>query len=117
MAVAEAVREAEILVDRGLLERLRREGMNLIVDLKLKFSCLIAKRFSARVSVSEPEGDYIEFEREGVRVFVNFRTVGSRFCGGDRVFEEFEMPVKDPLKFFPKWIEVRGDLTGDFGYI
>ncbi len=117
MPVAEAVREAEILVDRGLLERLRREGMHLIVDLKLKFSCLIAKRFSARVSDSEPEGDYIEFEKDDVRVFINFRTVGSRFCGGDRVFEEFEMPVKDPLKFFPKWIKVRKDLTGDFGYV
>ncbi len=117
MAVSEALKEAELLIDSGLLERLRREGMNLIIDLKLKFSCLIAKRFSARISDSEPEGDYIEFEKDDVRVFINFRTVGSRFCGGDRVFEEFEMPVKDPLKFFPKWIKVKRDLTGDFGYI
>ena len=117
MAVVGAVKEAQLLIDRGLLERLRQEGLHLIIDLKLKFSCLIAKRFSASVSGSEPEGDYLEFEKEGIRVFVNFKTVGSRFCGGDRVFEEFEMPVKDPLKFFPKWIKVRKDLTGDFGYI
>jgi len=116
MAVDEVVRGTKIMVDRDLINDLLRRGSTLVIDLKLKFSCLIAKRFSARISDSEPEGDYITFEDNGVKIFVSFKPVGSRFCGGENPFEEFDMPVKDPLKLFPKWIKVKKDLTGDFGY-
>jgi len=110
------VRTPDISVDRGLLERVKSEGKALVLKPTLKFSCLIAKRFSATIEDPPEDGALIKTVIDGVEVFVDFRAVGSRFCGCDKGFEEFDFPMKDPQKFMPKWIKVRADLSGEFGY-
>ena len=103
-------------IDRRLLERARKEGKALALYPTLKFSCLIAKRFRAELVESLEDYD-MEEKVEGVRVFIKFRAVGSRFCGGEKGFEDFDFPVKEPERFFPRWIKVREDLSGEFGYL
>ncbi len=110
------VRRPKIEVEGKLLERARREGKAIVLYPTLKFSCLIAKRFRAELAESVEDYD-LEENIEGVRVFVKFRAVGSRFCGGEKGFEEFDFPVKEPERFFPKWIKVNRDLSGEFGYL
>ena len=116
MVAGVAVRAPKVEIDKELLERARREGKVIAVYPTLKFSCLIAKRL--RAELVEGLEDYdIEKRIEGVPVFVKFRAVGSRFCGGEKGFEEFDFPIKEPQRFLPKWIKVRKDLSGEFGYL
>ncbi len=116
MEVKEEVRIPELFISPELIERARREGKTLVLYPTLKFSCLIAKRFRAELSEEPPEGGV--FTKVGdVDTYIVFRAVGSRFCGGDRGFEDFDFPIKEPERFFPKWIKVNPDLSGDFGYV
>ncbi len=106
----------EVYVERDLIERAKEEGKSIFLDLKLKFSCFVAKR--VKVSLEKEVKDWdLKTEVEGVPVLIRFRVVGSMFCGKEMGFEEFEMPVKEPLRLMPRWVEVRSDLKGDFGYL
>jgi len=116
MVVGATLRVPRIEVDKEILDRAKREGKAVVLYPTLKFSCLITKRF--RAELSEEIEDYDLEERiEGVPVFVKFRAVGSRFCGGEKGFEEFDFQIKNPERFFPKWIKVKKDLSGEFGYL
>ena len=115
MEVKTAVRTPRLEVSPVVLERARRENKTLLIKATLKFSCLIAKRTSVELVEGTPEGDY-QTRVGDVPVVVVFKVIGSRFCGGDVGFEEVDFPVKDPARFFPKWIKVSSNLTGDFGY-
>ncbi len=116
MAVGVLIRTPKIEIESKVIERAKREGKAIALYPTLKFSCLIAKRFRAELVESVDEYD-LEEVIEGVPVFVKFRAVGSRFCGGDKGFEEFDFPVKEPERFFPRWIKVKEDLSGEFGYL
>ena len=115
MEVKEAVGTPELQIDPSLLERARSEGKALVLYPTLKFSCLIAKRFRAELSDHPTDYDIME-EIEGVPVFVVFKAIGSRFCGGEKGFEEFDFPLLEPERFMPRWIKVNRDLSGEFGY-
>ena len=115
MTVDSAVRVPEVEIDGALLERARKEGKAIVLYPTLKFSCLIAKRFKAELRESVEDYDVKE-SVGGVPVFIKFRAVGSRFCGGDRGFEEVDFPVLEPERFMPRWIRVYSDLSGEFGY-
>ncbi len=115
MEVKTEVRAPRLKISQKVLDRARSEGKAVLVRATLKFSCLIAKRTKVELVDTYEEGDY-ETRIEGVPVIVSFRVIGSRFCGGDVGFEEVDFPVKDPARFFPKWIKVGSDLSGDFGY-
>ena len=106
----------KIRIDKEVLDRARKEGKVIILYPTLKFGCLIAKRFKAELAESVEDYD-LEERIEEVSVFVKFRAVGTRFCGGECGFEDFDFPVKDPERLFPKWIRVKNDLSGDFGYL
>ncbi len=101
-----------VYLDEQLKGKLKNSGKVLVLYPTLKFSCLIAKRFEAKVEDRPPEG--ILLDVDGVRVCVVFKVIGSKFCGNG--FEEFEFPVKEPERFYPKWIRVNEDLSGEFGY-
>ena len=116
MEATVSIRRPKIEVEGELLERARKEKKAIVLYPTLKFSCLIAKRFRAELAQSVEEYD-LEENIEGVRVFVKFRAVGSRFCGREKGFEEFDFPIKEPERFFPKWIKVNKDLSGEFGYL
>ncbi len=105
----------EITVHGTLLEKVKSQRKLLVVHTTLKFSCLIAKYFKAEIAEKAPQ-DAIPFEVNGVRVYVKFRAVGAKFCSKDIGFQEFEFPLKEPERFFPKWITVNADLSGEFGY-
>ncbi len=115
MEVKEAVRTPELDIHPELIERARSEGKALILYPTLKFSCLIAKRFRAELSDHPEEYDIME-DFKGVPVFIRFKAIGSRFCGGEKGFEEFDFPLLEPERFMPKWIRVNRDLSGEFGY-
>ncbi len=109
------VPSVRIELDEGLRKKLADSEKVLVIYATLKFSCMIAKYFRAEL-LEEPPEDSIPFDVDGTRVFIRFRAVGSRFCGGDVGFEEFDFPIKYPEKFFPKWVRVNSDLSGEFGY-
>jgi len=109
----EAEVKCDIQIEEGLKKRLRGSSYVLVLYPTLKFSCLISKRFKAQIGMPPENGKIIEVD--GVKVCVIFKVIGSRFCGDG--FEEFEFPVVDPEKFYPRWIRVKEDLSGDFGYL
>jgi len=102
-------------IDRALLERAKREGKAVVLYPTLKFSCLIVKRFRAELSEYVEEYD-VKTSVEGVPVYVKFKAIGSKFCGGDKGFEDVDFPLLAPERFMPKWIRVNPDLSGEFGY-
>ena len=116
MVAGVLLRRPKLDIDLKLLERAKREGKAIALYPTLKFSCLIAKRFMAEL-VENVEDYDVEEEVDGVKVFIKFRAVGSRFCGGEKGFEDFEFPIKEPERFFPRWIKVKEDLSGEFGYL
>ncbi len=116
MEVASSVRIPQLILAPEVVERAKREGKFLVLYPTLKFSCFIAKRFEAELSNHVPS-DALRVETNGLEVFIRFRAIGSRFCGGERGFEDFDFPLKEPDRFIPKWIKVNGDLSGDFGYL
>jgi len=116
MGTAVKSRTIELHVAPEVLERAKEEGKALIIYPTLKFSCLIAKRFKVEIG-DRPEEESLHMRKDNVDVYIVFRAVGSRFCGGERGFEEFDMPVVEPERFLPRWIKVNPDLSGEFGYL
>ncbi|WP_457600540.1 hypothetical protein [Hydrogenivirga sp.] len=115
MELKEKVKEIDVFVEPQLAERVRREGKALVLYPTLKFSCLIAKRFKAEIG--DPPGEGIHLRVGDIDVYVVFRAIGSRFCGGDKGFEDVDFPVREPERFLPRWIKVNRDLSGEFGYL
>lgn len=116
MGTATVSRKIELDIAPQVLKRAKEESKSIVLYPTLKFSCLITKRFRAEIG-DEPEGEALHLKEGDVDVYVVFRAVGSRFCGGDKGFEEFDMSVIQPERFFPKWIKVNPDLSGEFGYV
>jgi len=116
MEIAVKERKIELYIAPEVLNRAKEEGRSLVLYPTLKFSCFIAKRFRAEIG-NKPEGEILHLKEGDVDVYVVFRAVGSRFCGGERGFEEFDMPITQPERFLPKWIKVNPDLSGEFGYV
>jgi hypothetical protein len=112
------VNQPKIFVDPRLIKEVREKGRSLLIIAKLKFSCLITKNVQVEI-IDEPPVDEeaIHYQLDGVDVYLRFKTVGSKFCGGERGFEEFELKVKEPERFLPKWIRINDRLEGEFGYL
>ena len=115
MEVKERIKAPKVFIAPQIVERAVSENKVLVLYPTLKFSCLIAKRFSAELIEEPPEGLHLKYGE--LDVYVVFKAIGSRFCGGDKGFEDIDFPVKEPERFFPKWIKVNSDLSGDFGYV
>ncbi len=115
MEVKERTRVPEVFIPPELSERALSEGKVLILYPTLKFSCFIAKRFRAELGSPPEEGLHLKVG--DLDVYVVFRAVGSRFCGGEKGFEDFDFPLREPERFIPKWIKVNPDLSGEFGYL
>ncbi|RLJ70283.1 hypothetical protein BCF55_0551 [Hydrogenivirga caldilitoris] len=116
METVSLIRTPKLYIAPELLDRARKEGRYLVLYPTLKFSCLIAKRFRAELSEEQPE-EGIEVDVGNAQVYIVFSVVGSRFCGGEKGFEEMDFPVKEPERFLPKWIKVNPDMSGEFGYV
>ncbi len=108
-------RQVRVTLSPTLAESLKLSGKSLVVYATLKFSCMIAKYFRAELSDNVPE-TAVPIEAEGITVYVVFKAIGTKFCGGDIGFQDFDFPLKEPERFFPKWIKVNEDLSGEFGY-
>jgi hypothetical protein len=112
---APTVKALKLYLAPGLVERIINEDACLVVYTTLKFSCMIAKIFSAEITKEVPD-NAIRIPYKDIEVYLVFRAVGSKFCGMDIGFTEFDFPVKEPERFLPKWIRVEDNLSGEFGY-
>lgn len=100
---------------RALVERRER----LDVEMKLLFSCFVAKRLAFR---AEPDARVAARAHLVGPVTVSYRVMLARTCESvscDEPPRHETLPVERPQRYAPKWLALDyrgGEWHGDFGY-